>query len=64
MFSSGLDFTEPVSIAAFAAVGRLLRALLCAAGVAFLVVTLRYGVYEHFHGGGRSLSAIVDAIQQ
>jgi hypothetical protein len=34
------------------------------AAVAVLMVTLRFGLYDYFHGGGRSLFAIVDAIRQ
>ena len=34
---------------------RLARTLLCLAIVAFLVVALRLGVYEYFHGEGHVL---------
>jgi hypothetical protein len=41
------------------AVGRAVRlaaTLLCLAGVAVLVVALRLGIYEYFHGEGRVLA--------
>jgi hypothetical protein len=35
---------------------RLVGTLLCLAAVAFLVVALRLGVYEYFHGDGQVLA--------
>jgi hypothetical protein len=64
MIANRVHVAESDAAAAFAAVGRVLRALLCVAAVAVLMVTLRFGLYDYFHGGGRSLFAIVDAIRQ
>jgi hypothetical protein len=41
---------------------RLIGTLLCLAVVAFLVVALRFGVYEYFHGEGRVLAWLWDAL--
>jgi hypothetical protein len=47
---------SPNPAAAIANVARLARTLLCLAGVAVLVVVLRFGVYEYFHGEGHVLA--------
>ena len=62
MLANRLHVAEPELAAAFATVGRVARAILCLAGVTFLVVALRYGIYEHFHGDGRLLADVLDAI--
>jgi hypothetical protein len=64
MIANRIHIAESNAVAAFAAVGRVARTVLCLAVAAILVVTLRFGLYDYFHGGGRSLSAVVDAIRQ
>jgi hypothetical protein len=64
MIANRIHVAESGAAAAFAAVGRVARAVLCLAVAAVLVVTLRFGLYDYFHGGGRSLFAIVDAIRR
>jgi hypothetical protein len=49
---------SPNPAAAIADVARLIGTLLCLAGVAVLVVVLRFGIYEHFHGEGHVLAWI------
>ncbi|MCX7362235.1 MAG: hypothetical protein NTV97_10275 [Alphaproteobacteria bacterium] len=41
-----------------------MRAILCLAGIVFVVVALRYGLYDHFHGDGRTLTNLWDAIRR
>ncbi len=64
MIAGRLHIAEPVAAAAFAKVGRLAGAILCLACAAVLVVVLRYGVYEYFHGDGRPLAGVLDAIRR
>jgi hypothetical protein len=64
MIGSSAHFPEPVSAAALANVGRLVRTILCLAGISLLVVVLRYGIYEYFHGDGRMLVSALDAIRR
>ena len=64
MMANRIHVAESDAAAAVSAVGRGLRTLLCLAVVAVLVVALRFGLYDYFHGGGRSLFAIVDAIRR
>jgi hypothetical protein len=54
MIAREIHVAPPDTTAALSNVGRLARALL--AGVAALVVALRLGVYEYFHGDGRVLA--------
>jgi len=41
---------------------RLARTILCLAAVAVLVVALRLGVYEYFHGEGRVIAWLWNAL--
>ena len=43
---------------------RLAGTLLCLAAVAILVVALRLGVYEYFHGEGRVVAWMWAALQR
>jgi hypothetical protein len=56
MAVSETHIASPSPAAAIANVARLARTLLCLAGVAVLVVMLRLGIYEYFHGEGRVLA--------
>jgi hypothetical protein len=56
MIAREIHVAEPRPTATLHNVGRLAGTLLCLAGVAALVVALRLGVYEYFHGEGRVLS--------
>jgi hypothetical protein len=62
MIASGIHIAAPGLAAALGNVARLSRTLLCLAGVAALVVALRFGVYEYFHGGGQVLAHLRDAL--
>jgi hypothetical protein len=42
---------------------RPMRAILCLGTVAFLVVSLRYGAYEYFHGDAEALAFLVDVLR-
>jgi hypothetical protein len=53
---------SPNPAAAIADVTRLIGTLLCLAGVAVLVVVLRFGIYEYFHGEGHVLARIWEII--
>jgi len=53
---SASRIASPNPAVAIANVARLARTLLCLAGVAILVVVLRFGIYEYFHGEGRPLA--------
>ncbi len=53
----------PPGTATIAKVMRLAATLLCLAGAAVLVVVIRLGVWEYFHGEGRVLSWIWTALQ-
>jgi hypothetical protein len=61
MAISETHFTPP-STAAIAKVVRLAATLLCLAGVAILVVALRFGTYEYFHGEGRVLAWVWEVL--
>jgi len=56
MIARELRIAAPVPADAVGRVLRLAATLLCLAGVAVLVVVLRFGIYEHFHGEGRVLA--------
>ena len=64
MIASRVHFPGFVPAAVLAKAGRLMRTILCLAGIAFVVVALRYGLYDHFHGDGRTLSGLWDAIRR
>lgn len=64
MIASRVHLPELISAATPARVGRLVRAILCLAGIVFAVVALRYGLYDHFHGDGRTLTNLWDAIRR
>ena len=49
-------FVAPPGTAAIARIMRLAATLPCLAGVALLVVMLRLGIYEFFHGEDRVLA--------
>jgi hypothetical protein len=51
-----IHVAEPCPTAPLENVVRLAGTLLCLAGVAVLVVAVRLGVYEYFHGDGRLLA--------
>jgi hypothetical protein len=54
----------PRSTVAIAKVMRTATILLCLAGVASLVVTLRFGIYEYSHGDSRALASVWAALQR
>jgi hypothetical protein len=56
MIAREIHVAPPGATAALNNVVRLAGTLLCLAGVAVLVVALRLGVYEYFHGEGRVLA--------
>lgn len=64
MIVSPIHFAELRSGATLAGAGRLLRTVLCLAAVAAAVVALRHGLYEHFHGDGRTMTGLIDAIRR
>ena len=64
MRANNLHVAEPGLAAVFAKVGRVVRAILFLAGVTFVAVALRYGIYEHFYGDGRLLADVLDAIRR
>jgi hypothetical protein len=54
----------PPLAAAIAKAMRLATTLLSLAGVSVLVVVLRVGVYEYFHGEGRVLTSVWAALHR
>ena len=56
MIAREIHVASPDATVALSNVARLAGTLLCLAGVAALVVALRLGVYEYFHGDGRVLA--------
>jgi hypothetical protein len=62
MIAREIPIAEPRPAAAFGNVVRLAGTLLCLAGVAVLAVALRLGVYEYFHGEGRVVAWVWDAL--
>jgi hypothetical protein len=57
MIAGGAFPSERATTETFSRVGRAARTILCLAVVAFLAVTLRYGIYAYFHGDGHMLKA-------
>jgi hypothetical protein len=62
MIAREIHIAQPGATAALNNVARLAAILLCLAGVAALVVALRLGVYEYFHGDGRVLTWLWGAL--
>ena len=56
MIAREIHFAQSGATAALNNVVRLTGTLLCLAGVAVLVVVLRFGIYEYFHGEGQVLA--------
>jgi hypothetical protein len=56
MIAREIHIAPPGATTALNNLLRLVRPLLCLAGVAALVVAIRLGVYEYFHGDGRVLA--------
>jgi hypothetical protein len=59
---AGHHIAAPDPSAAIAHVARMTATLLCLASIAVLVVTLRFGLYAYFHGGGRLLKGLSDLL--
>ncbi len=62
MTASDIHTAEPGATSAFRTVARLTGTVLCLATAAVLVVTLRLGVYEYFHGEGRVFTWMWDVL--
>ncbi len=63
MIAREIHVAPPGATAALNNVVRLAGTLLCLAGVAALVVALRLGIYEYFHGDGRLLTWVWGTLQ-
>lgn len=62
MIAREIHIAQPGATAALNNLARLAGTLLCLAGVAVLAVALRFGVYEYFHGEGRVVAWVWDAL--
>ena len=62
MTVSSVHLRERTAAQGFSRIGRLAATLLCLAGVVVLTVALRSGLYEYFHGGGRTLRGLSEVL--
>ena len=62
MTVSSVHLRERTAAQGFSRIGRLAATLLCLAAVVVLTVALRSGLYEYFHGGGRTLRGLSEVL--
>jgi hypothetical protein len=62
MIVGGMFLPKRATAELFSRIGRVTLTILCLAMLAFLAVTLRYGIYAYFHGDGRMLGGISELL--
>ena len=60
--AGSVHVSDRSAVERLARISRVAGTILWLAGIAVLVATFRYGVYEYFHGGGRALRGLSEVL--